>query len=648
MKRVILLAVAACSGGSKPTTKPTNPTAPGVVWETAAEPWRVLHSGYASAIDGDRVTFGGPNGWVHQFDLATGKSLRARKLEMGTVTSLIDLGEGRTLAVGFASSDIYSPPAAFVLDGAFEPKAVTLPVRAVSKGAIAFPRAIKLGDSVVISGAGLVLSIYDPKDLSVRSTLDQAIGWSKIGGRGEILLAERGNSLKRFDLSTNGQRDLGYGISSHLVVGEDADIIRVARDGKWIAELIRADKTKLVLPDEIDSLHDYDGKRFITTKQNELRIHELPSGDIKKRIVVGDQAVSLSALRVSGKRAVASYNGAVRVIDLETGTVTPKDATARQGNWLAVGNDGAVLAGTATSMWSMAGGKVTATENFGNDQVIETLRSDDPRHYVMSRTVDKASTLEVHTVGAKAVRTIEVKLALDASFLARDGSLVLATSDGDHKYVMRAKDGKPTQLFEFNHDADVLTADPDGDILIAVDGRVAVAGQDGKLTSTLRLPHCEKIYQTAALDLASGRAVTFDYKDLALWDRKTGKLLANVKTGSFDDLVFVPGRAEIVMTFDDRVVVWSPTKGTRTLRWPGVLEPAVSADGKKLALSFHDGRIGVYDLDALLAAPIEADLPAGDAIAETCGDDDPLAVSRPDEDLDHVEPTGDDAWDDED
>jgi len=633
VKRVILLAVAACSGGSKPTFKPTNPNAPGVIWETTTEPWHVLRPGFTAAVEGNRATFGGYSGWVHQFDLATGRPIRERKLDMGSVTSLVPLGGGRILVVGLATADLHAQPIAFTLDDAFEPKKIELPIRGGNPSMV-FPRAVRVGDGVVITGAGLPLSVYDSKDFSVRNTLDTAIGWSNVAARGEILLAERNRSLKRFDLSTNGQRDLGYGVATQLVVGDGADIYRVARDSKWIAELARADKTTTKLPDEIDSVHAYDGKRFLTTRRNELRIHELPSGEIKKRLSL-EEGVHLSALTVNGTRAVVANGGVVRVIDLETGEITPKTPGARQGHYIAVGNDGVVLAADSKLAWTVAGSKVTATESFAKDHQIEAVRSTDPRHYVTAKNRNETSiSYELHTVGQKTPRTLLPGAKISNVWLADDS--VLATSDAEgRKQLLRIKQDKPEVLFEFNDDAEVLDLDPGGDVLVSAEGRVAVADQHGKPVATLRVPHCDKDLNLGTIEVGGTRAVTFDPKDLALWDRKTGKLLANVKLGNVSVVSFIPKREEIVLTIDERVIIWSPNKGTRTLRWPGALAPAVSADGKRLAVPFYDGRIGVYDIDALLAAtPLGADFPAGDAIAETCGETDPLTVVKwnPDDD----------------
>ncbi len=432
----------------------------------------MLHPGIASSFDGDRATFGGSDGWIQQFDLATGKPIRARKLEMGTITSIANLGDGRLLALGFSGADVFTPPAAFVLDANLEPKPVTLPVRAISKGSIVWPHALKVGDGVVITGPGLVLSVYDLKDFTARSTLDNSMGWSKIAGRGEVVLAERNHQLRRFDLSTNGQRDLGYGITTNLVVADGAEVYRVARNSKWIAEISRADKSKTELPDEIDAVYAYDDKHFITTQKNELRVHELPSGEIKKRFTVGDRQ-SLGSLAVSGKRAVLTWGGTVRMVDLETGAVTPPQVSTRQGALLAVGNDGGVLAANDSEMWTMVNGKVTATERY--DATIEMVRGDAPKHYVLSSLDQGTTKIEVHTVGDKAVRELSIPFGVDVAYIARDRSLLLATNDSTQKLVMRTR-GTGTSfdvLFPINAEADVIAADADGDVVVALGGRAA-------------------------------------------------------------------------------------------------------------------------------------------------------------------------------
>ncbi len=633
MKRVILLVViAACSGGttSKPPTKPTTSGANGLIWETPAEPWHVVHPSRAVLVTGDVGTFGGGSGWVFQVDLRTGALIRETKLAMGTVTSLLDLADNRILAVGFATSDLDAPAAAFTLDPVtLASTPVKLPILP-GKPTFVTPHAALVADGgVAISGRGLPLSIYDSKTWAVRATLDNTIGWSQLAARGEILIAAKTGALKRFNVDTNGQRELPYGVTSHLVVADGAAILRVARSGLWIVELHLEDKT-VVVPqkEQVASLHPYDDKHYITTLKNEIRIHELPSGEIKKRITVDDGDSYLRGIAIANKRAVVATGGVIRVIDLETGAVTPKQPGARQAPWLAVANDGSVLAGEDHQVWTVAGGKIGAIEPIEEGLSIDLIRSDDPRHYVISK-VTGATGVTVRTFGDKAPRTLSLETAPKGMWLARDGSLVLNVEGERSHRIMRAKTTSAEVLFAYNSDSDVLAVDPDDDILLALDGRVAVVGQDGRAKSTLRIPHCERSFALGVAEPGGSRAITYDNRDFALWDRKTGKLIANAKVDTPEDVLFLPRREEVVIVLDDRVVLWTPNKGTRTLKLAGVLEPAVSADGKKLALSFNDGRIAVYELDALIAAtPLGPDLAAGDPIPETCGEVDPLEIPQ--------------------
>lgn len=599
-----------------------------MIWQTAAEPWHVLHVSRATIISGDVATFGGGSGWVFQLDLKTGLPIRETKLGMGTITSLVDLGDGRILVVGFASKDFDALPTAFTLDATtLAPTPIKLPTRNARTSYLMPTAALVADGGVAISGANLPLSIYDPKTWAVRTTLDTNLGWGKLASRGEILLAERSSLVRRFNTATNGQRELQRGVSSHLVPIDGADIMRVARNSKWIAELHLEDKTVVPLNEDIDAVVAYDGKRFITTKRSELRIHELRGGEIKKRIAIDDTSVYLSGLVVGGKRGVAAFGGIIRVIDLETGAITPKQPGSRQGVWLAVGNDGSVLAGNEPTVWTMANGKVAGSEALGKDVELSMIRSDDPTRFITTQAIEQVTTVGLHTVGNKAARTVTVEGEVKATWLGRDGSLVLQVEEGEAEKIMRARTTTAETVVVYNRRAEVIAVDPDGEMLVALDGRVAVVGQDGKLKSTIRMPHCEDTLMFGVAEPGGSRAITYDHKDFALWDRKTGKLIANVKVDSPEDILFIPKREEVLIVLDDRIVVWTPTKGTRTVRHVGVLEPAISADGKKLALSFYDGRIGVHDLDALIAAaPLEADLPAGDPIAATCGEDDPLAL----------------------
>jgi hypothetical protein len=635
VKLALLLALVACSGASSSPTTPTTPPAslpPGVLWQTTSEPWHLPRAASAEAVFGDLALFGGANGWMTLVDLKIGLPIRARKLDMGTITDVAHLGNNKWVIVGLSGTELESATVAYAIDGdTLDPTEIKLGTR--GKHSFALPHVAVVSEGgVVISGRGLPLHIYDPVTWGVRATLDNQIGWGRLTARGEILLAERLGTVKRWNITTNGQRDLPRGTVTHVAVADGIDIIRVARFGQWIAELHPDGGAAVQLKEQIDALAvDSTGKQLITAARNELRIHSLPDGKIIKSIPV-DKQIGLGAFRVFGKQVHVTGNGVLRVIDLETGAIKPAGPQSIQASSLAVGIDGGLLAAN-DDVWTVSGGKVTATERVGGDgAALEIMRIDDPRHYVTSKTDARNAILSLHTFGDKTPKTWSLEeSSVTATWITRDARLMFdAETRGEHK-VMRTKDATVETLFAYNSDSEVLAADPEAELLISLDGRVAVVGLDGKTRSTIRVPHCESTLDFGVLEPGGTRAILYDTKDLSLWDRRTGKLIANIKAKSPEDVVFIPNRQEIVIAFEDKVVLWTPTKGARALRFPDVIEPAVSADGRKLALAYFDGRLGLYDLDGLIASTaLGPDLPAGDPIPASCGEADPVALP-PDE-----------------
>ncbi|MBA2545038.1 MAG: WD40 repeat domain-containing protein [Deltaproteobacteria bacterium] len=636
MKLVTSLAVlCACSGS--PTTRPTNPTGPqtpkvgGLIWQTQAEPWHLPHGNTAVAAFEEVAVFGGQHGWLFQIDLETGKPIRERRLDMGTITSVAHLGNNKWIVAGLSSGEVDSTTVAHVVDGAtLASTEIKLNTR-MKPASFALPNVVVLSDGgVAITGRGLPLAIYDPATWTVRTTLDPQLGWGRAAGRGEILLVERGGVIKRWNTSTNGQRDLLRGYFTHAASASGVDIVRVARSGVWMAELYPEGGAAVPLKEHIDAfVVDPTGAQLITAARSELRIHALPSGEIKKRIPLDDKKLPLTAMYMFGKRVAVIAGGVLRMIDLDTGVVTPKSGAPSQAMWLAVGNDGAILAANEHA-WTMVGGNQVATEQIEDTTSMDKVRPDDPKRYVLTRVAGAVTTVWLRTFGDKTPKTWTLQQAHSDTWLTTDGNLVFElAAEGAHE-IVRTKGAGTELLFRFNADSEVFDVDPAADVMLSVDGRVAVASLDGTLRSTLRVPHCEGTLDFGIMERGGTRAALHDTRQLALWDRSAGKLLASVKIDTPEDVVFIPKRSELVLVFHDRVVLWTPTKGTRTLKAPSVLEPAVSADGKKLALSFHDGRIALYDIDGLNAAtPLGADLPAGDPIPETCGETDPLAISAP-------------------
>lgn len=632
-----VLVLCACSGSSRPSTPtnpgPATPHVAGLIWQTQAEPWHLPHSATTVAAFEDVALFGGHHGWLYQVDLKTGKPLRERRLDMGMITGVAHLGDNKWIAVGLSSREIESTTVAHAIDGAtLETTEIKLNTRPKPMS-FAVPHVAVSSDGVVITGRGLPLAIYDPKTWTVKTTLDNQLGWGRAAARDEILVVERLGLVKRWNVSTNGQRDLPRGTITHMGVADGVEVIRVARRSVWMAELHPDGAAAVPLNEQIDSLAvDSTGTQLITAARGELRIHALPSGEIKKRLPLGDPKLTVHSMYLIGKRIGVISGGVFRLIDLDTGVVTPKNAAPVQANWIAVGNDGAILAANHTRdlAWSVVAGKTLATEPFDDGMSLDKIRTDDPKRYVLTKVVAGTTTVMLRAFGDNTTKTWTLEDSITSTWLASDGNLLFEVeSEGAHQ-IRRTKGSATEMLFKYNADSEVFDVDPAADVMISLDGRVAVVSFDGSLRSTLRVPHCEGTLDFGISELGGSRAALHDTKNLALWDRSTGKLLANIEITAPEDVLFIPKRSELLLVFHDRVVLWTPTRGTRTLAYPSIQNAAISADGKRLALSFHDARIALYDIDGLIAAtPLGADFPAGEPIPETCGETDPIAIPVP-------------------
>jgi hypothetical protein len=148
----------------------------------------------------------------------------------------------------------------------------------------------------------------------------------------------------------------------------------------------------------------------------------------------------------------------------------------------------------------------------------------------------------------------------------------------------------------------------------------------------LTVPQCESVLPYGKVEIGGNRAATWTATDLALWDRNAGKLIASAHFDQEPDKVlFIPKQAEVLLLLDDKVTLWTPGKGTRVLPVRNADQAAISTDGKRLSLGFHDGHVALYDIDALLTAPVGPDLPASKEIKPTCGETEPLELPKEEE-----------------
>jgi hypothetical protein len=629
-----LLVVIACKGPAKP--EPATPWGPipGLMWTTDAQPWRLPHAPNCIAIGGDVALVGGDNGWLTWVDLRFGTVVRDRRVGSRSMTihDVARLGYGRWLVVGTDGPVPHATVIAYVLDDeTLQATPIALGVK--DDPGSAAPQIAVLGDgAVVITGRGLPLAIYDPATWTVRTVLDPALGWGRVSARGTALVAERKLRAHRFELASREHAPLASSPTSHLAVGDTIVATRSSATGDraWHAELHAAGKPLVRLPDPIDALAiDGTGTQLVTAIRGQLRVHALPSGEITKRIDLGDRGI-VSRIEFAGARALLFTSGVLRVVDLDAGTVTPIGPPPYRVSTLAVAGDGTVLA-FGSAVWQIASGKIVATEPLGDARVRAT-RADDIRHYATTRGDAKA--IELRTFRSSRTARWILPGDADRQWIASDGGMVFDVAVADFDGLVRTRGNELVNVLRRNEESEVLDVDPDGDALIALEGRVAVADtRDGKpRSSALRMPGCEKLSAFGVVETRGTRAATYNADEVAVWDRTTGKLVASARFDSRPHTVlFVPKTSELILVADDRLVLWTPARSTRTLAITGITFAAISADARGLGLAFHDGRVGYVDL-ALLRdnVPSGPNLPSA-TIPHECSKRDPLAHDPPDD-----------------
>jgi hypothetical protein len=327
-----------------------------------------------------------------------------------------------------------------------------------------------------------------------------------------------------------------------------------------------------------------------------------------------------------GDRLVVSVAAAVRVIDLATGSITsPGDPPYGWGE-LSVSAAGEVQSLGAHAV-RVADGRVVASARVGLHDA-----AGDPhvaaRYGVIRRP--EARRVEVFEHGAPApVGSWRMEDSVGDVWLGGAGGVAIVT-DGVHaqRALFLASGGRLGRLTPIKFDALLHDVDVDGGhALVGVEGTaVLVRLRDATVLHELPVPNCER-YASGELERGGDRLVVGDGAHVAVYRRSTGALIGAATIDEASDIVaFVPGRDELLLATREAILLWDPRTGALRRRGglAGLAEAEVSPDGRRVALSFHDGRIALADLDvlrasmtpgragAMEAAAVRADCPSGD------------------------------------
>jgi len=617
MKRLVVVALAGC--WSAPQV-PATGSIPGLLWQTPAQPWRMTHAPTALAVDGDAAIVGGPQGWLAKVDLATGATVRERRVGGSTFYDLARMRDGRWVIVG---NDL-GVTHAYVVDRELATTEITLgavPDRSPNHAGVA----VMADGGVVIAGTGLPLAIYDPQTWKIRRILASEIGWNRPRISGATLGITLGSNAWKFDLATGEREELGPAATVQATAHRVA--LRVYDEGRWYAEVWEGGERLARLPDPVEAIA-LDGDRLITTAGAHLHVYAIPElATPAITIDLGAEAKhGILGLFVDGDRVLVSYGSLLRVVDLPAKRATPiGDPPWTSPEQLVVDDTGTVMAIARSQVWWLANGRVTG--GAATDAKVGWAAPGDATRFV-TRT-DAAITLRTRT--GQRGRWELADEVLHAWVGAADDVYLetLFTHARPSALVHLAKGGAIAPVVEYTAEGDV-GAIGDRSAVIRGGGSLFVVDlQTGRRDPrAFAAPACAELASIAIERRGGSRLVAYDHTGLVVWNRTTGAATAvDVPSEIIGESVdFVGTRDELVLGTSEGLALVEPAaRRIRTLALPDLAMLAISPDGARLAIAFGNGRIALVDVAALRAALPVKDL-AGRAPPARCKAPDVFAV----------------------
>ena len=620
MKRALLVLLAACWSSPRP---PGVAAIPGLVWMTERPPYRVSAGASALAIDGSTALVASVDGQISRVDLATGRVLREAKFGTAYLRDLVRIDGKRWLGVGVQDSQL----AAYTFDDA------TLAATPLALGAehvegVAIGSgAVKLPDgTVAIGGPGLALAAWDPQTWKIKRKFSDKLGWYDLRMRGNQLVALSSARLYGFDLADGEMTE--YGIILDVAAGRTVKR-DFERTGIWVAE-VRDGSSVLVRPrgDVVDAV--LDDTHFYAVGEGLLRVFDLPSGRLALQVDLGWRSRASAHLAFDAHHIVLVMGAVVRVIDRDTGAITPAGPPPFEiPRQVRVSSDGTVAA-IDDAAWRLRDGRVIAASDPRDHEDLE-LAPGDVSHYASYGGTEPV-LVTVRAIGsAVASRHWQSKTPVLAGWLGKNAGVALEANDVP-SYILLSHGGELAKVGAFADEARVADVDVDrGGALVTMLGKVwRVRLVDGSHDDhPMRAPGCE-LDPRALLERGGDRALTAADKDIYLWTRGRDEPIATMRVGDdADHATFVRG-GEILFDFGTTLALWDPIGGTlRTLPLGTYIDAEASPDGKYVAIAFSDGRIALVEL-AILRRAMKVEPARAAPSPPSCPGADPFTL-RPDD-----------------
>lgn len=627
--RLAALAIAIAACWSQPhASAPASEAIPGLLWISPAQRWHVPVPITALAVAGRYAMLGGYR-WLARFDLETGLVVAERDLDTGKVDSIVQLRDGRWLAL--VSHETYASIASV--------DEQTLATRQVLRGA-SMPNGTVRGELGVLADGGVAiavdgfpLSIVDPATLEVRKVLDPDDTWSGVGAHGKLLVARANTRGELFDLETGSKQSIGFTIAAGAAHGVVA--AQGMSDGEYYVELwYGSEHARLPGMARFLAL-DPAGKRIAILRERTLEILAVPGAQVLASQELGVTAALFDHAVFTGERVVLAGAGVVRVVDLAKRTVTPAGSPpySSYAN-LAIASSGAVLS-FGNDAWWLVDGKVVASAPMRDFPALSAPPGEVERYAFLDWDHPKP-VLEVRRRGlARPERTWTFDQPTYSAWLGSTGEVaveLLMSEDDRPARIVRSAGGHIVTVTPFHVDANVNDIDVDAGVaMLSMAGTVHIVRlADGKPERhRLRVPGCSDTAILAGLERRGVRAYTADGGIAYAWSRATGDLLGSLHLDA--ELVAIepiPNSDELALLTADEVILWSVgTKQLRRRAIRAVTAIAISPDGRRLALAYGNGRVAAIDLVAYRASLVTSE--AKPARLSKCPASNPLKLEDP-------------------
>jgi hypothetical protein len=663
----VYVGLAACGGPRGGTSRPSD--APAASWSTVVPPYRLPAVATALWVDDRRAIVAAGPGVIAEVELATGAVATTRTPELA-----VDLKRLERLADGRLIGAVETGGRLRVIAVDAE-RRLALVREDAGPGWETPAIAVAPDGKVAMLGKRQPLRLYAADAVTVGAMLGGEVAEREVletllfadGGR-MILTSRLGG---RVAYAVDSGSVVEYGAGEWLAAAAAAPRVLYRHNGAISAlDLTTGVATELAARSDSEAAISRDATRAAIIADGAIVIYDVATARAIGRYALGTPGISGGKLAFTpaGNAVVVATGSIVRVVDVAAGTITPAGpGPFRSPTFLAMTHDAVIATADRARRWPLTGG---AAAQFGPDEpeitdaavapggeliALALTAPDQPngQHPLIEVTTWKLARAPVETARWERRDSI-ASMAIDDTGQLLVGAWDTRTDVPNRNTIElgRARGGWK-QLIEIVYDSYVDAIDPVTRLAaVSRDGAVRVIRLPGlSPVSTAAIPSCDGT-GNVHLDGPGKRLATDDDKTVWVWDlsHAEGELVARAAFGTrVGELVFLPGRPEVVLDLDDRLGLWDYGAGAAwSTPVPGIIaRVAVDPSATRAAIALTNGRVMVFPIAELRRGAAQAMTRGSDDV--TCSADplEPPQVEDPDDPYGDGDSDGD-GYDDDD